>query len=703
MAASDSPPSKNQRQVATVTGVFNYGDHRELPRTLKESAPSWLGRVGVSILLIFIPVAYIGKLQCCFGAIIADLDTALVAMVAYLNNKQQSSFGDNVLEVLQVASTLWPISFAAVAGPCLKTLALYRAEQGSSIESLEFLLTSQTTVAAFKNLFTLRHIPALSVGVALVWCLSPLGGQAAIRSLHLQPNSIATEVPALYYLGSNISDFNFFYNGSGDVGVFNGYSTRGSYIADFRSAILASFYTPDTLVSHANGSTDRFDFAIATLGGPLQAARMGQRDLWRNVRIPFLELLPDYDPGYPSSWVSVPSDMVVPYASLIGIPIRGGSFNRTGNSTLTVHAHYQTLSCRRILNATDWLQDGSTKLYYHNRPSPAPQHMHATKSNGAFPNLFLDVVNNTGAREHITNYPYPTVDLEPKSKLELVVAGKCSSYNDFNDIFWTFQICDISTSYVDIEVTCTRFNPSNDLSCQAARVRNSPGFPMAGNLTAVSSRPTMNGIVWDLPFATANDHVEEPSLLEMYLHNPTAIFKRDGFWLSRWRPACFSNVSLDVFGARMATALNTAIMAMYNSTVLTGGDGISLEDRNGMWHDSTATWTEFVESRYVMHKAWFSVSLAATLVLFSLSLVNVAIRCIIKAPDFLDGVAGLTRDSRYIRVPQEGSGMSGSDRLQMIKGTKVRICDVKPDSDVGRIALTTKVDSPKLDWRRTYR
>ncbi|UPK91683.1 hypothetical protein LCI18_002618 [Fusarium solani-melongenae] len=629
-------------------------------------------------------------------------------MVAYLNNKEQSSFGDDVLEVLQVASTLWPISFAAVAGPCLKTLALHRAEQGSSIASLEFLLTSQTTVAVLKNIFMLRHITAWSIGIAFVWCLSPLGGQAAVRSLQLQPNSIATEVPALYYLGSNISDFNIFYGGSDDLGVFSGSSVRSSLIADFRSAIVASFYTPDTLVSHANGSTDGFESAVAGLGGTSQAARMGQRDLWRNVRIPFLELLPGYDPDDPSAWVSVPTNMVVPYASLIGIPIRGGSFNRTGNSTLTAHAHYQTLSCKRIRNATDWLEDGSSKLFYHNDPSSdpqvAPQHMYWNREHKTLlSSLFLDVVNNTGAQEHIANRHYPTVDLEPASKLELVVAGTCNSDDDFNDIYWTFQICDISTSYVDIEVACTRFNPLDELSCRPARVRNSPGFPIAGNLTAVSSLPTMTGIIWELPFVTATENSGGFSMLETYLLDPTFIFRRMSPDKPGTRAACFSNVSLDVFGVRMATTLNTAIMAMYNSSVLTGGDGISLEGRSAMWHNSTATWTEFVESRYIMHKAWFSISLASTLVLFCLSLVNVVIRCIIKAPDFLEGVAGLTRDSQYIRVPQEGSGMSGSDRLQRIKGTKVRICDVNPDSDVGRIALTTDVDSPKLDWRRTYR
>ncbi|WAO84925.1 Hypothetical protein NCS54_00215500 [Fusarium falciforme] len=289
MTAYNLLASKDHGQVATATATATDRgeDDRKIPHTLKEWAPSWFWRVGVSILLIAIPVAHI----------------VLVAMVAYLNNKEQSPFGDDVLHSCGAS-------------------VLLEAKQPSS--------------------------------------------------LHLQPNSIATEVPALYYLGSNISDFNFFYNSSDIVGVFAGTSARSSYIADFRSAIVASFYTSDTLISHANGSTDGFESAVAGLGGTSQAARMGQRDLWRNVRIPFLELLPGYDPDDPSAWVSVPADMVVPYASLIGIPIRGGSFNRTGNSTLTVHAHYQTLSCKGILNATDWLEDGSSKLFYHSHPSSDP-------------------------------------------------------------------------------------------------------------------------------------------------------------------------------------------------------------------------------------------------------------------------------------------------------------------------------------------
>jgi hypothetical protein len=81
-----------------------------------------------------------------------------------LDGRERSDFGDNVREVLQIASTLWPISFAAVLGPTLKTLALHSAERGSKLGLLEFLLSSQTTFAALKNLFIRQCLVAVYPG-----------------------------------------------------------------------------------------------------------------------------------------------------------------------------------------------------------------------------------------------------------------------------------------------------------------------------------------------------------------------------------------------------------------------------------------------------------------------------------------------------------------------------------------------------------
>ncbi|KAF5977874.1 hypothetical protein FCOIX_6206 [Fusarium coicis] len=110
--------------------------------SLRRSSPSWFRRVGLAVPLLLIPIAY----------------TILLATMGYLHGKKQSTFGDTDLEVLSVASTLWPILFAAVLGPLLKTIALFHAEQGSTLGSLEFLLTSQTTASALKNILKMGWI-----------------------------------------------------------------------------------------------------------------------------------------------------------------------------------------------------------------------------------------------------------------------------------------------------------------------------------------------------------------------------------------------------------------------------------------------------------------------------------------------------------------------------------------------------------------
>ncbi|KAK2933555.1 hypothetical protein FoTM2_004797 [Fusarium oxysporum f. sp. vasinfectum] len=74
---------------------------------LGKSSPSRILRISTPALLLVVPLTYI----------------ILLVIVASLHNKKKSSFGENTLEALQLAATIWPISFAAVIGPFLKTLA----------------------------------------------------------------------------------------------------------------------------------------------------------------------------------------------------------------------------------------------------------------------------------------------------------------------------------------------------------------------------------------------------------------------------------------------------------------------------------------------------------------------------------------------------------------------------------------------------
>lgn len=58
---------------------------------------------------------------------------ALGIMIKSLNNKDESDTGNAVTQAARVASTLWPIAFAAVVGPMLRAIALYKAEKGTSL------------------------------------------------------------------------------------------------------------------------------------------------------------------------------------------------------------------------------------------------------------------------------------------------------------------------------------------------------------------------------------------------------------------------------------------------------------------------------------------------------------------------------------------------------------------------------------------
>ncbi|GKU10669.1 unnamed protein product [Fusarium langsethiae] len=343
--------------TSRVTEEAGIDELRNSHLTLEESSPPWIFRVGKHGLLIVVPIIYVGQNLQIYALKTTDNDPVLLAIVASLHHKTQSAFGDNTLEALQLAATLWPISFAAVVGPFLKTLALFRAERGAALGSLEFLLTGQTTVAVFKNLIILKIVRLWAIGVAMLWCLSPVGGQAVVRSLGLRTNTQTTDVPAVHYFSQTPLMATAPYTGhlQGDHNALSGGTATQGMIQPFRSTVLAAFSASDIKLSHPDTSSSDFDAVVERIGGTLQAARLGQQDQWRNVRIPFMEHLPDYDKENPTAWTPVPSDEVVSYSSFIGVPIRGGSFPRGGNSSMILQSRYQILKCGEAFDGRSWL------------------------------------------------------------------------------------------------------------------------------------------------------------------------------------------------------------------------------------------------------------------------------------------------------------------------------------------------------------
>ncbi|OMP86674.1 hypothetical protein BK809_0003846 [Diplodia seriata] len=120
---------------------------------------------------------------------------------------------------------------------------------------------------------------------------------------------------------------------------------------------------------------------------------------------------------------------------------------------------------------------------------------------------------------------------------------------------------------------------------------------------------------------------------------------------------------------------------------LVGMNSMDLDNKPG-WANTTGNFTAFTADYYELQKPWFTLYMASTLVLTLCGLVNVVLRTMIRAPDFLGSISALTRDSPFVDAPPGGSTMDGTDRARLLKDKWVRIQDVKPDEEVGRIAFS---------------
>ncbi|SPJ71933.1 uncharacterized protein FTOL_01661 [Fusarium torulosum] len=205
------------------------------------------------------------------------------------------------------------------------------------------------------------------------------------------------------------------------------------------------------------------------------------------------------------------------------------------------------------------------------------------------------------------------------------------------------------------------------------------------------------GILDSLPFMGASHHVSEASL-EKYLRNPPTAFRHHYDHIAN-RTGCNFFPPTDIFERRLATALNTGIMASHRSTDLTGGDDVPINELlGGIWEKTNANWTEYSVRTYKLSTPWYGATVFSAVMLLICTVANVDVRQRIKALDFLDRVADPTRDSPFVHASQDGSAMSGSDRSKGMKDVKVRICDVYPEQDIGRIPLTTELGSPELRY-----
>lgn len=476
------------------------------------------------------------------------------------------------------------------------------------------------------------------------------------------------------------------------TGGSSGASAKGK----MRRAVEASLSTPDVAVLLSKGTSPNFDEAVARLGGEEQAAQSAQTDLWGNVRIPFLHLMPGYNNSQTDQWIDISSTLVAPYSSLIGHTIRGIPESTVGNISLQVETAYHTLSCTPWFNGTEWLVENPSRLrLYQWKNNTLSRNVTTTSELGG--NIIVDILTPT-----TTPIAWPTtMPSDAKIEKSVLVFGSKHYSTSLN-----MTLCEASASFVETDVKCVRTSQGGSLSCAAARVRQSPGLP-ASNWTALNGGggAYIPNVLDMIPDTLSSSHVGEPSGLELYLRDPPTSFK-DNYDLQN-----FGELPMDVFQARLALVFNTFYHASLNQTNFFGADGVGLYDvasyMETQYGNATGTWTELTPSKYEVQPVWLILYLVATAVLAICAVATIYLSALIRAPDLFGGVSSLTRNSTYVTgIPDGGSALSGTERARLLQDVWVRIQDVKPDDEMGRIAFSDQEELKArgaLRWERKYK
>ncbi|KAI1273411.1 hypothetical protein F5Y07DRAFT_411421 [Xylaria sp. FL0933] len=554
-------------------------------------------------------------------------------LIRHSNNKPDDS--DLVRQLDRVSHygpTIFPIVFTLVIGGSLRSLALYRLQAGETIGLLDLLLGSTTLGSAIETLFERRfhYFDITSLGLLLLWALSPLGGQATLRVIRYDYVHSVRQVELAYL--------------------------------DYVQSAFPSVLTISNSATLFIPSTSAF---ISSLTSPA-SFQTSPSDIWGNVKIPFLELLPGYESAGPGDWVTVPGDTTaIWYSSLVGVPI--GNIPPFGRTQFRMEAAYWDISCPsfRIGTVQDALYTGSL-INFTTDPIQMIENSElqgATSYSGWI--LSNDTAETTSQRCH----------LNKKSHL----LRRQLMYRSFNnaDESETVANCSIGTSYVEVSIDC------HGWYCGVDRVRRSLRHPRVHS-TAVTGLDMCDRIPHIYPsaakfFFSLMQAVDSgltisatPGLLQYYLQHPN---RTQGYY----EDIQLNSLGNKTFAHRFSVLLNTYWSAIYNMNLTSSGHTQTLQFDDSYYYyqnptSNTTGKTTLSERRFVFNRAWYAVLVLSTSILFLTAFCKLVLDLHILIPHLQMNASTLLRGNmaNCPSFPYGGSALDDDDRSRLLRHHRVR-------------------------------
>ncbi|KAF9882740.1 hypothetical protein FE257_005331 [Aspergillus nanangensis] len=631
--ASDECPAKNNEgQCPPYLEVDHWPQEA---RTLKSNATSDKISTTLEIVLSVVPMLFL----------------VLAIMGIRIHGQQISAYGEGIIQATKLGPSIFPIVFTAIVGTMMRNYALWRAENCAPLGILEQLNGSTSFAGTVTVTIALRRFGILPIGLLLLWALSPLGGQSALRMISETPSSVPGILSAAYMSMEGIS-------------LLAGTSSMADGLAP-----TDSIYTASLLAS--------------------KQAHASPRDLWNWPKIPLLQTLPSNRSGS-NAWRGCNQGNTTTYSSLIGLGLQG--IPPDSDAEFPVESSYFDLDCQTVaLNisegaAFDKMGGG---VLHHNATNLF--HTYANIPNApalAYSNLFIDTTYNfsSPAQSHVNLFYGSRNNIPPPY-------SRTSLFN-----------CTISTIHVESWISC------KNASCAVARMRKLENNTRPESWTPFNDPDpasknnwvTLNNIITQFPFAAGALDSYQSSPTDSYIYGESSLYSTT--FTRDW-----STVSEREVSTRFTTLFNTywqaslAPFTIGRASLFAPVNVTQSSDMSPAFKETTGS-TSKPTTVYQISLFWLIMFIVATVILQLCAVAAVFLKVRTLAPDILGYVSSLTRDNPFILLPTGGSSLSGSDRARRLQDLPVQLVDIDGREAVGRIALAAVYGQRmhKLRKRRQY-
>ncbi|KAI8669601.1 hypothetical protein NCS57_00775400 [Fusarium keratoplasticum] len=390
-----------------------HGDGREAVQPRQLEGPWTTKRLLTSLL----------DLTLAAGALLFVLFGGLIYM-SDGSTSAPGSTGKVLLDIAKYGPTVFPVLFAAIVGGALKTFATWHVQNGTQVGVIEQLVGSHTVTGALFTQARLKAFNLLAVRIVLLWCLSPLGSQAALRAISAD-HVFRNETDNLTVMES-FAPFRYFAGGS------SGGFVRTRLVPSFIASMLSARLLQDR-----------------------------NQDIWGNIRVPLIERLPNRAPD--TDWIDLSGAQEVIYSSLVGIPV--ASLPSNGNHTFTISASYVNVECPTI-----------KVLPEYEFPTTVPDFNSSDGSNCQWTMRQAEQTLRVRLSQPCQRSQEDVVKRyrEGKDRPARVFIWESRTFGEEGH---SYAECHLYTTYVDIKMQC------QGTLCSPASVRRSPNPVRHGNWT----------------------------------------------------------------------------------------------------------------------------------------------------------------------------------------------------------------------------